>query len=73
MSNHNSGSGNGAKFGKEKDKHGLICKLYQIGSFSHARDHTSGGKRYKHICNLCHGSHPAKDCKNHKDKVPKND
>ena len=66
------GNRSGKKFEKSKDK-GLICKLFQIGSCNHSRDHISGGGKYRHVCIHCQGSHPAKDCKNSKEKQSRNE
>ena len=70
IGNSNHGA-TGGKFGTAKDT-GLICKFFQIGSCNHNRDHISGGRKYRHVCSNCHGSHPAKDCKNTKEKQAKN-
>ena len=65
-------SSNGNKFGKNKDL-GFICKFFQIGTGSHSKDHISGGRKYRHVCSHCQDGHPAKECKNVKEKQSKNE
>ena len=64
--NSNSGVASN-KFGKNRDL-GFICKFFQIGTCSHSKDHISAGRKYRHVCSHCQGSHPAKECKNNEKK-----
>ena len=50
----------------DSEKKPWYCKLYQLGTCFHARDHEHNGKTYKHICAhyLTQGKqvvHPQKD------------
>ena len=65
LSNKTTATSNG---NGEKNK-ALVCKFYQDGSCSHTKDHTTGGRRYKHNCSSCNGSHPLKECKAVKNKA----
>ena len=51
----------GTNNGNGKNK-ALVCKFYQNGSCSHTKDHTTGGRHYRHNCSSCNGSHPLKEC-----------
>ena len=61
-------TGNGVQYNQNPKDKGMPCRYYQSGSCSHSRDHTTGGRRYRHVCVNCMGPHPSKDCKNQKGK-----
>ena len=65
--------GNGQQQGGGSREKALICKFYQTGKCHQKTDHFSAGKKYRHVCNLCFAGHPAKDCKNGRNKNSKND
>ena len=66
------GSASGNTWSATK-QNGLVCKFYQNGPCTCAdtRNHTTGRRRYKHTCNICHRPHTAKDCKNGQTKSAK--
>ena len=61
-SSSSNNAANSSKFVKNKEL-GFICKFFQIGTCIHSKDHISGGRKYRHVCSHCQGSHPAKECK----------
>ena len=65
-------NGTNSKSQKNFKELGFICKFFQIGTCSHAKDHISAGRKYRHVCTHCQGFHAAKDCKK-SEKKPKNE
>ena len=63
-----SGQGNGTGASGSSKNKVLTCKFYQNSSCTQSRDHTTGGRKYKHVCSSCSGSHPLKECKSNKNK-----
>ena len=49
----------GQNYQNSKDK-GMPCRYYQSGSCTHNRNHTTGGRWYRHVCVNCMGLHPSK-------------
>ena len=53
-------------FGKKSkpmgNKNGLICKYFQEGTCKFQSSHRSAGQFYRHVWEVCEGSHASKSC-----------